>query len=171
MHANAKSHATPMDPRFMWSLSFASGYLDLGMLGKAERELDILPPEYQDRPEVMTLRSRILVARRQWPRVIEHARRAVRLFPDATEYYVHAAMAYDMLGLPAKGRDIWHSAPPRVRSSAFFHLHLARCEARLGNAAGARDHLQRAFNLDPALRSVAGRDPQLAPLLPELGKN
>jgi hypothetical protein len=76
-----------------------------------------------------------------------------------------------MLGLHEEGRQVWQNAPENVRSSGFFHLHVARFEARLGNVACARDHLLRAIHLDPTLRSVARRDPNLAPVLSDLAKN
>ena len=159
--------ATPVD----WALSFARGYLELGMLHLAERELNGLPGEAQDTPPVMSLRSHLLVARRRWRRVVAHARRAVRLFPEAPEYYVHAATAFDMLGQRDESRRIWDLAPDAVRSNGVLHLHVARFEARLGNVDAARDHLASALDLDPRLRSVAIQDPHLTAVLSEHAKN
>lgn len=161
----------PADPVLAWGLSFARGYLELGMVDRATRELDKLPAIHAEQIEVMSLRSHILLARRLWPKVVEHSRRAVALFPGETEHYIHAATAFDMLGLHEEGRKVWQAAPESVRSSGFFHLHVARFEARLGNVVCARDHLARAINLDPTLRSVARRDPNLAQMLSDLGKN
>jgi lipopolysaccharide biosynthesis regulator YciM len=166
-----ESSEPPVNPALAWSLSFARGYLELGMIDKAERELATIAPADQEHPEVMSLRSHLLLARRLWPKVVEHARRAVVLFPEEPEYYVHAATALDMLGLREEGRRIWQEAPENVRTSGFFHLHVARFEARLGNVVCARDHLARAIHLDPTLRSVARRDPNLAPVLSDLAKN
>lgn len=159
------------DHALNWGLSFARGYLELGMIDKAARELDQLPPAFAEHPEVMSLRSHVLLAHRQWPLVVEHTRRAVALFPDEPEYYVHAAAAFDMLGLHEEGQRVWQNAPDAVRRSGFFHLHVARFEARLGNVTCARDHLARAIHLDPTLRSVARRDPNLAQMLSGLAKN
>lgn len=171
MNDTPKEAEAPEDPALEWSLSFARGYFELGMLGRAEAELKKIPAEKQELPDVMSLRSHLLVARGHWRRVVKHARRAVVLFPQAPEYYIHAATAFDMLGLPAEGRRVWQSAPDAVRSSGFFHLHVARFEARLGNVASARDHLAHAFTLDPELRFVARRDPSLAEIASGLAKN
>lgn len=171
MNANADTPDLEPDPALVWGLSFAQGYLELGMLTAAGRELDRVSRKFGESAEVMSLRSHVLLARKLWPQVIEHARRAVKLFPDAPEYYVHAATAFDMLGLPAEGRQVWMSAPAEVRASGFFHLHIARFEAKLGNVASARSHLARAFDLDPKLRAVAGRDPNLAKLIAAIAKN
>jgi tetratricopeptide (TPR) repeat protein len=167
----AHEAAPPPEGSLLWELSFARGYLELGMFAEAERALKRLPQSWQERADVMALRSHLLLARGKWARVIRHARRARRLHPDAPEFYVHAAAAYDMLGLPEEGRDVWRAAPEPVRSSGFAHLHVARFEAQLGNVDAARDHLARAIRIDPHLRTLAGRDPRLAPILPQLGKN
>lgn len=171
MDATPNTPEIAPDPVLVWGLSFAQGYLELGMLSAADRELDRLAKEFGDSAEVMSLRSHVLLARKLWPQVIEHARRAVKRFPGAPEYYVHAATAFDMLGLPAEGRQVWLSAPAEVRASGFFHLHVARFEAKLGNVSSARSHLERAFDLDPKLRAVAGRDPNLARLIAAIAKN
>jgi predicted Zn-dependent protease len=166
-----KHPETPANAALEWALSFARGYLELGMLARAESELRKLPPELQENPRVMSLRSHVLLARHRWRRVVAHARRAVSLFPHAPEYYIHAATALDMMGQPEEGRRVWALAPEPVRTSGFFHLHVARFEARLGNVHSARDHLASAFDLDPRLRSVAGRDPHLVPVLAVLTQN
>lgn len=164
---SAREPATPLE----WTLSFARGYLELGMLRHAERELDTLPVHLQDAPAVMSLRSHVLVARRRWRSVVAHARRAVRLFPEAPEYYVHAATAFDMLGQRDESRRVWESAPEMIRTNGVLHLHVARFEARLGNVAAARDHLASALDLDPDLRAVASRDPHLTAVLAAHAEN
>lgn len=164
-------HTTPDDPALDWGLSFAQGYLELGMLHQAEQALDRLPAKYHEHPAVMSLRSHVLVARRRWRRVVAHAQHAVRKYPQAPEYYIHAATAFDMMGRREEGRRVWESAPDLVRTSGAFHLHVARFEARLGNIDAARDHLASALDLDPRLRTVAGRDPHLLPVLETLSAN
>ncbi|BET65288.1 hypothetical protein ASA1KI_02060 [Opitutales bacterium ASA1] len=165
MHATATTTAFREQHRLAWGLSFARGYFELGMLDWATRELDRLGSAHQDRPEVLAMRVRILLARKHWPDVVEAARRAVRLFPHLPEFYVHAAAAYDMLGRKEDAHAMWQTAPENVRSSGVLHLHVARFEASLGNVDSAREHLRRAFSLEPALLALAGQDPTLAGLL------
>ncbi len=148
-----------------WGLSFANGYFELGMLGRAEKELDRLAARFQDKPEVLAMRLRILLTKRSWPHAIEAAERAVRLFPHIPEFYVHAAAACDMMGESKTWHALWQTAPENVRSSGVLHLHVARFEASLGNLAAAREHLRRAFSLEPALLAIAGNDPGLAIIL------
>ncbi len=157
-------HSTD-DPALQWGLSFAHGYLALGMLDKAERELDRLGSAHQDRADVMTLRTRVLLARRTWPRLCEVARRGAHLFPLMGEFYLHAVTALDMLGRREEGRRLWNTAPDPIRRSGRLHLHVARFEMSLGNSDGAREHLQRALALEPALLALAGGDPLLSGMI------
>lgn len=171
MPATSHDSATPLEVTLEWALSFARGYLELGMFTHAEAELRKLPTSAQELPAVMSLKSHLLVARRRWRRVVAHARRAVRLFPEAPEYYIHAATAFDMLGCREESRQVWESAPEVVRTNGVLHLHVARFEARLGNVDAAREHLASAIDLDPRLRSVASSDPHLVGVLDILSNN
>jgi len=167
MTSTPTSTAMPDEATLEWALSFARGYLELGMVRQAEQELTRLPAPAHDLPAVMSLRSHVLVARRRWRRVVAHARRAVQLFPESPEYYIHAATAFDMLGRRDEGRRVWASAPAAVRTNGVAHLHVARFEARLGNVDAAREHLASALDLDPKLRAVVSRDPHLIAVLTE----
>lgn len=153
-------------PAFVtWGVSFARGYLELGMTDAAEHELNRLGNPYQDHPEILLLRGRILLAGKRWEELSEHARHAIRSMPHVPEFYVHAAMALDMLGQHKASADVWETAPEKVRVSGTLRLRVARFEARCGNTAGARHHLARAISLDPRLLLEARRDPGLAPLV------
>jgi tetratricopeptide (TPR) repeat protein len=171
MKATGAVENAPDRPSLRWGLSFAHGYFELGMLEKAEKELNRLGSQSQDLPEVMAMRLRVLLARRAWPRVIETARHAVRLFPNVPEFYVHAAAAYDMLGQGDQRRLLWQTAPEKVRTSGILHLHMARFEASLGNLDSAREHLRSALNLEPGLRAIAGNDPGLSGMISENAEN
>lgn len=162
---------TDADQHLEWTLSFARGYQALGMLTAAEKELDRLPRRYRENIEVMGLRSQIFVARESWTELLEHSCRAVALFPDQPEFYIHAVTAFDMMDRPTEGRELWESAPASVRSSGLFHLHLARFEANHGKIDLAREHLESAFDLDPRLRNFAGLDPDFAAIICHLERN
>lgn len=162
---------TEADHHLEWSLSFVRGYQELGMLAAAEKELDQLPAKYRDCAETMALRSQILVARRSWTELVEHSRRAVALFPNQPEFYIHAVTAFDMMDRPGEGREVWKSAPDSVRASGIFHLHVARFEANHGKIDSAQEHLVSAFDLDPRLRNLAGLDPDFAAILCHLERN
>jgi tetratricopeptide (TPR) repeat protein len=146
----------PDNASLRWSLSFASGYLNLGMVREASRELEGLDPSEKCRSEVIDLRIQVMLARRHWRRASELARIAMRLFPGMIEFYRHAAIACEARGDPAEAKRIWCSAPSLFHQSGYFHYKIAGYEAQLGNKDRAREHIAMALRLDPAIEEDLG---------------
>jgi predicted Zn-dependent protease len=150
-----------------WSVSCASGYLRLGMIDDAERELDKLNINFQHRVPAMNLRCHIAMARRDWNEALELADMGLRMHPEAPEFHVHSAVALQRLGRLEEAKQAWLEAPAAMRQSTHFHLSMARLEAQLGDLAMARRYLDAAILLEPELKHAAGRDPELGRLLVE----
>ena len=148
-----------------WNLSYAAGYLDLGMYAKASRELDTVPDEFQDDPEVLCLRGRILLAEERWSEAVTLCRSSKKKYPEVADFFIQLALAYDKLGQVEKARITWLDAPEEIRTSAFYHYNLARCESQMGNWALARQHVMTAQALSPEIRPVLARDAWLLPFV------
>ncbi|MEZ5278737.1 MAG: tetratricopeptide repeat protein [Opitutaceae bacterium] len=163
----------PREPEMgsLWTLSFVRGYLELGMLEKAEKELARLPLEDQHRPESLSLAGQILMARRQWEAAIEVFAIGRALHPGCVDFYVKAAYAYEQVGRLQESRNMWQLVPRPVGRSGFAHLNLARCEAKLGNLPAARRHITTALHLDPNIRALLDNDPGLVQLLNTPGQS
>lgn len=154
-----------------WRLSYATGYLHLGMHSKARQELDALSADIQDEPEVMSLRGRILLAERKWQETIDFCQTSRQKHPTVADFFIQQALAYDKLDMPGKARSTWLSAPKEIRSTAFYHYNLARCEVKLGHFALARQHVKATVSLSPNMLPVLARDPRLLAFLQEPEKN
>jgi len=150
-----------------WGLSYAVGYFQLGMLDESWEELRRLPDEYQERAEVLSLRGQILLTQEKWEAVVDHCTWASQRFPDIPEFYIQAALAFDRLGQPDEARSVWLAAPKSIRVTPFYHYNLARCEARLGHFALARQHVRAVMTLAPAMKEVLSRDPGLMAFVPD----
>jgi tetratricopeptide (TPR) repeat protein len=154
-------------PALRWGLSFVRGYLELGMLTAAERELARLGVRFRCYADVIELRVRVLVARRRWEKAAWLARSAAKVYPGVAEFYLMAANAYDSMGRPDEAKAVWVSAPTIFHVSGMFHFNLARYEAKLGNRRSAREHIALAIELDPAMQARARNDPGLRLILEE----
>ncbi len=152
-------------PALKWGLSFVRGYLELGMLGAAERELARLSIRHRLYADVIELRVRVLVARGRLEKAAGLARSAAKVYPGVAEFYSLAAEAYEAMHRPAEAKAVWVSAPAIFHASGIFHFNLARFEAQLGNRTSAREHIALAIELDPAMQDRAGRDPGLRALM------
>ena len=111
---------TVEDQRLRWTLSFASGYLKLGMVREAARELESLETSDLCRSDVIDLRIQVMLNRRHWRLAQKLARAAMRMFPGMLEFYRHAAVASEARGDPAEAKRIWCSAPVSFISPDIF---------------------------------------------------
>jgi len=148
-----------------WGLSYATGYLHLGMHSKARQELDALSVALQDEPEVLSLRGRILLAEKRWQDTVDFCEVSRKKHPSVADFFIQQALAYDKLGMVGKARTTWLSAPKEIRATAFYHFNLARCEAKLGHFALARQHVKATLSLSPSMLPVLVRDPRLIPFI------
>lgn len=148
-----------------WGLSFVRGYLDLGMVSAAERELARLSVRHRCYADVIELRIRVLLARNRFEKAAWLARSASKVYPGVAEFYLFASRAYEALHRPDQAKEVWVSAPSLFHVSGIFHFNLARFEAQLGNPASARQHIKLAIELDPAMQSRAEADPGLRELM------
>jgi len=165
MVASITAKLTEPSPTARWTLSFASGYLDLGMLEKAEKELARLPPDDHHQPEALTLAGRILMARRKWEEALKLFAIGRALYPRTPDFFVQAAFAYEKMERVLESKNMWELVPQPIRRSSLAHFNLARCEAKLGNLKAARRHLAKAVTLDPKFQAIFIQDPGLAHLL------
>jgi predicted Zn-dependent protease len=148
-----------------WSLKFIRGYLDLGMLSSAERELGRLSVRHRCYADVIDLRIRVLFERGRFEKAAWLARSAAKVYPGVAEFYLYAAHAYEALDRPDEAKAVWVSAPSLFHVSGIFHYTLARFEAQLGNDSSARAHIALAIELDPAIQQRAENDPGMRELL------
>lgn len=155
----------PEAQALQWGLRFARGYLELGMLAAAEREIARLSVRHRCYADVIELRIRILFERGRFEKAAWLARSAARVYPGVAEFYLYAAHAYEALDRPDQAKAVWVSAPSLFHVSGLFHYTLARFEAQLGNASSARAHIALAIELDPAMQERARNDPGMRALL------
>ncbi|MBL4575761.1 MAG: hypothetical protein JKY51_06650 [Opitutaceae bacterium] len=143
-----QKNSPSFDPNLRWALSCASGYLQLGLFSEGARELSSLGLEYQTEPQVLELRIRILIARKQCGKAAKLAKLATRLHPNLIDFYILTALAYDEKGNPKKAKEVWLSVPYSFQGSGFLHYEIARCEKKLGNHLSAHKHIEEAIKID-----------------------
>lgn len=142
-----------------WTLSFAQGYLELGMLSEAERELKKLSLKQRCYADALELRVQLLLQQGRYKSAARLARSAAKMYPGVAEFYSYAAAAYEELQQPENAKNVWISAPSLFHVSGLFHFTLARFEAQMGNNLEARQHMALAIELDPDIQTRAKSDP------------
>src|SRR5438270_12987188 len=76
----------------------ACGHAELGMAAESIAELNAIEDEYQHRPEVLQLRLRHLMRKKQWSRALTVSRRLCRAAPQASAGFLHAGFCLHNIG-------------------------------------------------------------------------
>lgn len=145
-------------------IAHAQGYLGLGMVAEAAAELECVPASERDSLEVLALRVAVLQEQQDWPRLAALAGEFARRAPAEAAAWVtwayatrraHSLAAAEKILLAAEAH---HAADPTIQ----FNLGCYACQR--GDLAEARRRVDRAIALDKNFSTLAGTDPDLAPL-------
>lgn len=145
-------------------LSYAQGYLTLGMIAEAAAELDgIVGPDAQS-SEVISVRLAVLHEQKNWPEVRDLARELARRDPAEAAVWVtwaYATRRAESLAAAEKilrEAELHHPAEPTIQ----FNLGCYACQR--GDLIAARARVDGAIALDEKFAALAATDPDLAPL-------
>ncbi len=145
-------------------LEAASGYYELGMISEALEEMNAIPDEDQQEPDVLFFRIALLLQQRNWSDALEYCETLTRLHPQKTEGYIHQAYCLHELKRTAEARKTLLSGPKKLHKNPLYHYNLACYAAALGNRDEAQQLLETSLRMDPSLRETAAQDPDLEPL-------
>jgi len=147
-----------------WRISHARGYLGLGMVAEAEKELDQIPENEAASVDVLALRAVILQEQKRWQPMQEVSGNLVKLQPDDPGWWImwaYAARRADSLTVAEK---ILREAEMIHPSDATIQFNLGCYACQRGDLTAARIHVNRAIALDERFRETATTDSDLAPL-------
>lgn len=147
-----------------WRLSHARGYLELGMVGAAETELDHVPPQSTDDFEVRSLRALIMQEKKDWKNLAPLAERLVRDCPADPGWWIMWAYAVRRADSLASAEKILIEAEARHPKEATIQFNLGCYACQRGDLLRARTYVDCAIALDEQFKDAAEIDPDLAPL-------
>ena len=145
-------------------LSFAQGYLALGMVAEAAAELEHLTGPEARTPEVMGVRLAVLHDQEKWPDVRDIARELIQHTPGEPAlwimwaYATRRAESLDAAEKILREAELLHPVEPTIQ----FNLGCYACQR--GDLVSARARVDRAIALDAKFNALAATDPDLAPL-------
>jgi hypothetical protein len=145
-------------------LSYAQGYLELGMLEEAAAELDALPAEAREALPVLALRAAILQEKQDWPALRLAAGEWVRRQPDEPAAWVTWAFATRRADSLAAAERILLEAERLHAAEATIQFNLGCYACQRGDLPEARRRVDRAIALDEKFTELAATDSDLEPL-------
>lgn len=154
----------PLSTHTLRQLSYAEGYLALGLKAEAAEALgEIIEGEREATP-VLVMWLAVYCEREKWKPAAEVGAVLCEREPDVAGFWIQAAYATRRhLGI-LQAREILLRGLGRHPREAVFHFNLACYEAQLGNVDDARGFLETACHLDESFVHLAKTDPDLEPL-------
>ena len=148
-------------------LSFAQGYLELGMVAEAAAELDRIPAAESDGLAVLSLRLAVLQEQKDWPALRDLARIVVTRAPDEAAAWVTWAYATRRANSLAEAERILLEAETQHPAEPTIQFNLGCYACQRGDLVTARTRVDKAIALEPKFATIAASDPDLAPLRAE----
>lgn len=145
-------------------LSYAQGYLELGMFEEAAAELDQIPAPACDSSQVLALRLALLQEQKKWNALRRAAENFVRREPQEAGGWITWAYATRRDQSLTAAEKILLEAEQVHPDEATIHFNLGCYACQRGDLKEARRRVNRAIALEKSFRSLAATDPDLAPL-------
>jgi tetratricopeptide (TPR) repeat protein len=145
-------------------LSYAQGYLELGMVAEAAAELDQIPASASENAAVLTLRLAVLQEQKNWSALRLAAGEFVRRHPEEAGAWVTWAYATRRADSLAAAERILLEAEPLHPQEPTIQFNLGCYACQRGDLKAARRHVDRAIALEENFRVLAATDADLAPL-------
>jgi tetratricopeptide (TPR) repeat protein len=150
-------------------LQYASGFIELGMLREAAKELRAIGRADQLSPTVLTVWIDLNMHARNWEQVIKVSEKLVRAEPGDDKGWISWAFALRELNQIGEARAVLLRALPlHTKTCDVLHYNLACYECLLGNLLEAKRYLKTATRKDKQWKTEAMDDPDLKELWPEI---
>ena len=145
-------------------ISFAQGYLALGLVEEAAHELAQLAPADAQRPEAQAVRLGVLHEQKKWNEVRDLSREMVSRSPGEPALWVSWAYATRRAESLDAAERILRDAATQHPDEPTIQFNLGCYACQRGDLATARAYVDRAIALDARFEKLAKTDPDLAPL-------
>ncbi|MDQ8202688.1 hypothetical protein [Pelagicoccus sp. SDUM812003] len=145
-------------------LSYANGYLDLGMIEEASHELDAIDDSDRLSPSVLAMRSRLYLEMANWELLEAVSEKLCELDPKQVVGWVHWAYALREMDRNQEAKRVAQIGLRSHPKCAVLWFNLACYCSLLGELEVASSHLDKAIALDEGFESEAVDDPDLANL-------
>lgn len=140
------------------------GYIDLGMLDEAAREISNLPPNKRGTPQAQEMRIIISLDRGDLDEALALSEVLCEVHPEEHAGYIQGAYALHALERTQDAIDHLQSGPSSLQDEPVYFYNLACYELSLGREQAALTWLKQSIDMESSFQQKALADPDLAPL-------
>jgi hypothetical protein len=148
----------------------AEGWLELGDLVEATKELDSVTSVFRAHPDVLAVRYKIYAQTKDWVMCEQIARALTKVAPEHPSGWISLCQCLHFQGKTQEAYDTLHTVLPTFPKLAVMEYDLACYACRLGKLEEARTRLEKAFaesDQPEDLKRHAKEDPDLKELWSE----
>jgi predicted Zn-dependent protease len=156
----------PLEHPHAFLLAAAQGWVELGDCREAANELDRLPPELHQHPDVLELRWQIAVKAERWEDALQVAETLCHLVPESPFGWIHRSYCLHELKRTQEAWDLLLPVAERFPGEWLISYNLACYACQLGRLDEGKSWFMRAIELGDPLKvnRLAAKDPDLRPL-------
>ncbi|MDQ8187948.1 hypothetical protein [Pelagicoccus sp. SDUM812002] len=142
-------------------LSYANGYIELGMLEEASVELDAIPASDRILDDVLLMRSRLYLETKNWEVMAAVSKQLAEQLPGSPQAWTNWAYALREMNMYGEAKAVALQGLALHPREPVLWYNLACYCSLLGEFQGASDHLDSAIKLDKEFEQEGVDDPDL----------
>ncbi len=144
------------------------GYIDIGMLDEASREIEKLPSEKRTSPEALEMNIVITILKKDLDEALSLCEEFTEKYPDKHAGFIQGAYCLHATKQTQDAIDFLQSGPKTLLDEPVYFYNLACYEVALERNQAALTWLNQSIEMKPANRRVALADPDLSALRSEI---
>lgn len=151
-------------------LNAALGYVKLGMMEDAVKELEGVEPEQRSKPEVLGVWVEVYSSAQKWSEMQRVALHLTTVQPENAQWWLHLAYATRRAESIQAAREILFQAEKLHPSEPTIQFNLGCYLCQLGDLDAARQYVNKSIERMKGFRQLAIQDKDLEPLWEEFRK-
>lgn len=144
------------------------GYIDIGMLDEAAREIENLSAEKRGTPEAQEMRIIVTLERGHLDEAFALSEVLCDLHPKNHAGFIQGAYCLHAKGETEEAIEFLQSGPETLRDESVYFYNLACYDLALGKEQSALTWLKESIAMNPVEKMRAKDDPELSKLIPKL---
>ena len=140
------------------------GYIDIGMLDEASREIENLPTDQRVSAEALEMQIVITILKKDLGAALVICEALAEQHPEKHAGYIQGAYCLHASGKSQDAIDFLQSGPKSLLDEPVYFYNLACYEVAMDRNQAALTWLNQSIEMKPANRQMALKDPDLKPI-------